>query len=133
MAFINSYWCTATLLFVIFILLVLYLRSIKQKQPTITDIAVGIMVAERKRQIEVKGYDSERDDNYKKDELAIAAACYLYAPKYPFSIAAGDKAPDQWPMVHSWKPQGGRMRQLQKASGLLLAEMERQLRKEAHE
>ena len=31
---------------------------------------------ERKRQIEVEGYDEEHDDRHYDNELAIAASCY---------------------------------------------------------
>lgn len=94
-------------------------------------IAIDMIEQERRRQILEEGYLPTRDDNYKKDELAIAASCYLYAPLYPFNVASGQKPPNQWPLAPSaWKPVTGRIRQLVKAGGLVIADLERELRKE---
>jgi hypothetical protein len=92
--------------------------------------AADLIIKERIRQEQQEGFTTAYDDQFKKDELALAASCYLYCPQYPFSISSGQKAPNQWPMdPDSWKPKGGRLRQLIKAGALVLAEIEREQRK----
>lgn len=108
-------------------------RNSKTYVPDFTEMALDMLRDERREQITKHGFMSDRDDKYHKDELAIAAACYLYAPRYPYLEATGQKAPHYWPWSNRWKPQGGRIKQLQKGGGLLLAEIERQLRKQWYE
>jgi len=108
-------------------------RSSKTYVPDFTQMAIDIIREERIEQITKHGFMSDRDDRYKNDELAVAASCYIYAPKYKFNIAVGNEAPIQWPWSKKWNPSGGRMKQLQKGGGLLLAEIERQLRKQWYE
>lgn len=99
--------------------------------PQDTIDALNIVLAGRMHQLNNEKFAIDRDDTYTADQLAIAASCYLYAPVYPFPVATGVRAPIQWPWNYSWwKPQGGRMKQLEKAGGLLIAEIERQLRKQ---
>jgi len=91
--------------------------------------AIDLVLAERVRQVEELGISTKRDDQYLKDELAMMAACYLYAPKYPFAIGTGEKVPNQWPHSTGWNPKTSRLRQLEKAGALVIAEIERILRK----
>jgi hypothetical protein len=91
--------------------------------------AIDLVLAERVRQVEELGITTGRDDRYLKDELAMMAACYLYAPRYPFAIATGEKTPNQWPHSTGWNPRTSRLRQLEKAGALVIAEIERILRK----
>ena len=112
---------------------VLLQRSSKTYVPDFTEMALDILREERLEQITKHGFNCDRDDKYRDDQLAVAASCYLYAPKYPFPVATGEKVPIQWPWPRQWKPQGGRMKQLQKGGGLLIAELERQLRKQWYE
>ena len=44
-------------------------------EPNFGEDAVEIIVLERHRQVFEEGFTTDRDDRYKKDELAIAAAC----------------------------------------------------------
>lgn len=108
-------------------------RNSKTYVPDFTEMALDILREERIEQITKHGFSCDRDDRYRDDQLAVAAACYLYAPKYPFAVATGEKVPIQWPWPKLWKPQGGRMKQLQKGGGMLVAELERQLRKQWYE
>jgi hypothetical protein len=43
------------------------------------EVMTGIerIAAERKRQIEVEGWTAEHDDRFKREELAMAALCYI--------------------------------------------------------
>lgn len=125
--------CTLSATILVCGFLVVRARS-KNDVPDFTQDALDFIQSERNRQVMVKGFDDMRDDWYKDDQLAIAASCYLYAPKYPYDVAIGRKMPIQWPLLPiMWKPSTPRMRQLQKAGGLLLAEIERQLRKQWYE
>lgn len=95
------------------------------------DTAVtGIDIAreERMRQIREEGFTPEKDDDYDNDELARAAM--VYANPFPdrFFIKK------HWPWDMKWyKPDktdtpDGRIRELAKASALLMAEIDRILR-----
>jgi len=61
--------------------------------------AIDDIAAERRRQIEVEGFDDHHDDEHPNGELALAAACY--ASPYPifrkFPGAAGGVFMDPWP------------------------------------
>lgn len=103
----------------------------KPGEPDFMSNAVDLVLAERQHQILDKGYTPQSDSAYKDDELAIMASCYLYAPRYPFNVASGKNKPNQWPVLaRDWKPGSSRIRQLQKAAALAIAEIERELRKE---
>jgi len=71
------------------------------------------VLAERRRQIEAKGWTPEHDNQFVDRELAKAAACYAIdnAAMWPWSMS--------W-----WKPSNSR-RNLVKAGALILAEIER--------
>src|SRR5207302_1652935 len=75
--------------------------------------AIEDIAAERKRQIEVEGWDSQHDDNHDNGELAKAAACY----------AVGD--PMEWPWSLQWWKPRDRRRDLVRAGALIVAELER--------
>ncbi|WP_319798280.1 hypothetical protein [Nitrobacter sp.] len=83
--------------------------------------AIDDVIAERKRQIEVEGWEPGNDAEYFSGELAAAAACYaLNAYAY-----GANTAPPDWPWdVKWWKPKDKR-RDLVRAAALLLADIER--------
>jgi hypothetical protein len=75
---------------------------------------------ERKRQKEVEGWTDENDDKYVNNELADAAICYLVDPQHR------DTEPFPWPWDESWwKPSEDRIRELEKAGALIVAEIDR--------
>lgn len=87
-----------------------------------TSSAAMDVLAERRRQIEVKGWTPGHDDEYARKTLAIAASCYIMdgSAAYPPGCCPG-----LWPWsADSWKPTTYR-RNLVKAAALLLAEIER--------
>jgi len=88
------------------------------------------IAAERKRQIDVEGYDSRHDDYYDNDQLALAAACYAIPEDYRRDMEFPD---DYWFLEWArWKPTpGNRIRELEKAGALIAAEIDRLLRLEA--
>ena len=82
------------------------------------------VLAERRRQIEEKGWTPEHDDEHNCQELAMAAACYAgNAGGYVW--ADGWPGETVWPWDRScWKPTTPR-RDLVKAAAMILAEIER--------
>jgi len=98
--------------------------------------ALELIALERQRQIDVEGWTIEHDDAHTGDELAIAAAAYAL----PADLREGNEkgcAPEDghppwfWSWDReSWKPTpDDRIRELVKASALLVADIERLLRK----
>lgn len=103
----------------------------KAPLPKLPNVVADI-VAERKRQVEVKGWTAAHDDKHKNAALALAAACYALetaaaARGYSqylneqFSVHANRFWPfdDKW-----WKPSEPRS-MLVKAAALIVAEIER--------
>ena len=95
--------------------------------------AIHRVVAERARQVSEEGYTPERDLHYHQGELARAASCYAM-PRGFRRTAIDGRTPLTWPWSpHHWKPADfaasqtteGRLRDLEKAGALILAEMER--------
>lgn len=95
----------------------------------------GLIAAERRRQVDVEGYDAEHDRGGATD-LALAAYGYsshaaatLLAGFTPEeSLAAGRAAggvPDGWPWDwDAWKPTGDPRRDLVKAGALIAAALD---------
>ena len=89
---------------------------------------IELIAEERQRQIEIKGYTKEHDDNeHTAGELTMAAMCYAMEPIWrPAEIA-----PLGWPWIgpndmDGFKPTpGNRIRELQKAGALIAAEIDR--------
>ena len=86
---------------------------------------IEIIAEERKRQIEIEGWDSEHDDTGNNDEqLVMAAITYAMPPDYrEFSFDVRNTWP--WDMKW-WKPTPeDRVRELAKAGALIAAEIDR--------
>jgi hypothetical protein len=98
---------------------------------------VELIAAERRRQITVEGWTSERDDLHTKGELAYAAACYVYdyaeetrhgSPGTPRQLP-----PAAWPWDGTcWKPKD-RLSRLVRAGALIAAEIDRLSRENKQE
>jgi hypothetical protein len=81
-----------------------------------------LIAAERQRQIEVKGWTPEHDDEHQNNQLSRAGACYA------FQCKKGDKRypPFGWPWgAEWWKPSPDPIRNLVKAGALIAAEIDR--------
>lgn len=98
-----------------------------------TTQAIHRVVTERIRQINREGYTPRHDSHHHQGELARAAACYAM-PRGFRRLAVDGVTPLGWPWSrHSWKPTNttenqtaeARLRELEKAGALILAEMER--------
>lgn len=100
---------------------------------------------ERARQISEEGWTIEHDDEHRKGEMALAAACYatpipLFKEKHSID---GFHFGDAWPWDKEWDkrkyagailisgvqvPLDERIRQLEKSGALIAAEIDRLLR-----
>lgn len=94
-----------------------------------------IIMDERKRRVSWEGESpDECFHNYPNGEFAAAARCYMMEPDRRSSlppivdrhgVPVGDQLPDAWPFsAAEWRP-GERIRELQVAGALFLAEAER--------
>ncbi len=88
-------------------------RWLASAHPTVESAGVGLIAAERRRQVEAEGYTAEHDAGH-ATELAMAAACYAI----PTLSGRG-----LWPWAPDyWKPTpGDRVRELVKAGALIAA------------
>jgi hypothetical protein len=85
----------------------------------VTGPSENAILSERQRQLLVKGYHPDRDQRYGNDELLRAAAGYVLQVLMP------DYAPTVWPWPHAPMKQETRLRAIEKAAALLIAEHER--------
>lgn len=88
--------------------------------------AIRRLVAERSRQIDVRGFTPEDDDTLTSGELAAAAAAYALpaAQRAPYLDDSG--RPACWPWFGGWEPTPeDRVRELVKAGALIVAEIDR--------
>lgn len=74
-----------------------------------------LILAERRRQIEMEGWDAEHDKQHSIHELADAAACYWRAMD---SSAPWDH---KWPWAARWWKPKNRLRNLVRSGALYLA------------
>ena len=105
---------------------------------TETETGINIIAAERKRQIEVKGYTPEHDDEHDLGELALAAALYAL----PYDAKIGDEPflkQDDFIALHIAletgcnffvDPEPDKLKRLAKAGALIAAEIDRVKRAE---
>lgn len=103
------------------------------------------ILLERMRQINVKGWTAEHDDEHVNGEMARAAACYAIAASYDDHFRDGRKPNDKllhewsagqhtklralWPWDWKWWKPKTPIRDLEKAGALIAAEIERRLRR----
>ena len=87
-----------------------------------------LIARERRRQVRVKGYTAEHDDEHDQGELAKAAICYAIPSR------AAVQAVQWWPWanapvvnhnVHNPRGRESRIRELAKAGALIAAEIDR--------
>lgn len=77
-----------------------------------------LAVSERKRQIEVEGFQPSEDDKYKAGELLQGAACYAMNSMFIGPV-------NLWPFHISWWKPSDPKRNIVKAMAMLAAEYER--------
>jgi hypothetical protein len=86
---------------------------------------IQIIALERERHLNVEGFDSNRDDQYVNEELAMAASCYVR----PYNDLTPDSRIANWPDTWDigwWKPSHkDRVKELAKAGALIAAEIDR--------
>lgn len=86
--------------------------------------------AERRRQVDSKGWTPEHDDDHDAGDLACAAACYAtgnnrLAVSGPFGGPDGTGLRHIWPWAAEWWKPKDRRRDLVRAGALIVAEIER--------
>ena len=85
----------------------------------------GLILAERRLQIEEEGYSAEEDDSVGSDELLQAGIAYAVA-----SLEGDAQGVDWWPWRDKyWKPTRDRVRDLTKAGALIAAAIDAELRR----
>lgn len=85
---------------------------------------IELIAEERQRQIKEEGYSAEHDQEHRKGELAIVAMCYACPIKYrPMFSPVSWFSRIGWNLKW-WKP-STRVRDLQKAGALIVAEIDR--------
>lgn len=91
-----------------------------------------LITEERQRQISQEGWTAEHDDAHWKEDLALAAACYVLPHNQRASATPPrDNVPKYWPWSRDWwKPARYitpelRVRELVKAGALIAAEIDR--------
>ena len=98
--------------------------------------AIDDVAAERKRQIEVEGWDAAHDKTHDNGDLATAGACYAlvnsnyvtYIDLLGVDVAIQVKrlVDTIWPWGRQWwKPKRDRRRNLVRAAALIVAEIEK--------
>jgi hypothetical protein len=100
---------------------------------TTTETGIDIIAAERKRQLGVKGYTPEHDDEHDLGELALAAALYAL----PYDAQVGNEPllkQDDYIALHIAletgcnffvDPEPDKLKRLAKAGALIAAEIDR--------
>ena len=96
--------------------------------------ALGLIATERRRQIEEEGFDAAHDDGNTESELAWAA-CYYAMPGKKltptgYAIHPSHLFPSTWDAKWAKGERKPRLEQLAVAGALIVAEMERLMRKE---
>lgn len=93
--------------------------------------ALDDIAAERRRQVEVEGWEAAHDDEHTDGSLALAAGSYCESAARPKILArkpgGAFAIPKLWPQSWSrdwWKPKSPRQ-DLVRAGALIIAEIER--------
>ncbi len=73
----------------------------------------------------MEGFSAERDDKYKLGELGLAGYGYLQAAMLSDSLQSTAPIPLHWPYTEDWWKPTTRRRNLEKAGGLVEAEINR--------
>lgn len=87
---------------------------------------IEAMNNERTRQVNVKGYDDEHDDEHEPWELIAAGKCYVEWALWDMQGSSGDSPPFDWPWEESdWKPEESAVENLVKGGALCAAAFDR--------
>lgn len=97
----------------------------------ITQTAIDLVAAERKRVIEEEGFNHEHDKQYEHQELVRASVSYIIKPMlgkddYQFT----GHIPYLWPFNPAWYKSTSRVKDLIKGIQFALAELEQELIRE---
>ena len=92
---------------------------------------IGLIAAERNRQISGEGWTVEHDDEHDAGELASAGAAYALNAAcvlYPYNGTPLEKPPEFWMWDYKWWKPKDPFRDLARAGALIAAEIDRMLR-----
>ncbi len=107
-----------------------HLRDLPIQAAEPTQDAVGLIAAERQRQIMKEGWTDSHDDEHDSGEMIAAAITYAERVYVPESFAS--TLPPSWPWAAKWwKPSTDPVRNLVKAGALIAAEIDRLMRASA--
>lgn len=96
----------------------------------VTDEFMGEIHVERRRQIEVEGFNMGHDDAHTDGEMLQAAVIYMWhGTMRAAPMLTSDNRPAGWPWDARWWKPSTRRRNLIKAGALCVAEMERLARR----
>lgn len=104
-----------------------HVYGFRKNSETPVNSVVQEIAAERQRQIEVEGFDSEHDDCHSESELSAGAAAYALRVWSSHLDPSPNVSSPFWPSkfpIGMWKP-GPARRMLVKAAAMLVAEIER--------
>lgn len=120
-------------------------QVLREIADVVTNAARDVL-SERKRQIEVEGWNATHDDEHQGGHgaLATAAACYAMHAGIDAAIGSGETqqhartqahefVPKHWPWEPKWWKPKDRRRNLVRAAALLIAEIERLDRRAARD
>lgn len=112
--------------------------SAQESEKPKADDGVGLIAAERARQVAKEGWTAEHDDDHDLEQMARAAACYAQPDRIRGTKMLGYYQPSRSPKVRMivpvdwpwawewWKPEpDNRIRELVKAGALIAAEIDR--------
>lgn len=86
------------------------------------------IAAERRRQVEVEGYDALHDAMNGTEQLTDAAIAYALVSEYPGEHHQRRTRDTWWPWAdEAWKPTGDKVRDLTKAGALIAAAIDAEL------
>lgn len=92
-----------------------------------TPSAIDLILAERRRQIEVEGWTPQHDDYHDDGALLLAAKCYAaWHPNMAVDTPMGSlQVPEGWPWDARWWKPKDKTANLIRAGALVTAEVER--------
>jgi len=90
--------------------------------------AVSAILYERIRQITVEGFNADHDAKHREGELAKVAGYYALACAWPHERDIGrGTVPSYFPWDRSWWKPKSKMRNLERAAALIIAELDRMM------
>lgn len=101
-------------------------QAVEEPRRSIASRGALDILAERKRQVEVEGYDAEHDRNNSVTPTTLGNAAIAYiASSWPPFISENDRPPATWPWPRKWWKPKDRRSNLVRAGALIAASIDR--------